>query len=141
MKDDKHDELEAAATAAMQELDELMDGTPPFILPSQMLQLLASQYGELIRRFWMMRNAGEICTIVGDHQEAKQQFDAAKNSWKRIQALREVAEQHGVAEDFAKIVAEYEAQEKEKVDKMRAAAKLRAAKGNKHDALDALAAH
>jgi hypothetical protein len=105
-------DLEAQAAAAMAELDAMADMTPPAMPPSQMAVLLGQAHAELTRQFWAQRNAGEVCTIVGDHAEAKEHFVRAKGTLMRLRALGTLAETRGVRAAFEELVAAYEAQER-----------------------------
>ena len=131
MSRDERTDLEDQADKAMRELDALMDVEPPFMLPTHHANLLAEQFIGLTRRFWALRNQGEVNQIVGDHAEAKSCFDQARELYKKRACFRELAVERGVEDDFDAVVGEYEAQEKEKVERMRTAAKKRAAKTGK----------
>jgi hypothetical protein len=92
------------------ELDALageVDTPPVALAPKQQVAILVQNHTALVAEYQKMRIAGKTSTIVGDNERAKQEFGFARQILKRLQALKQIAQEEGLADFYEQFLGEW----------------------------------
>jgi len=106
-RNDEQRELRQRAKQVEEELAGLVDevGAVRLKLPRrQHARILGNQYAGLVSQFTAGKANGKICTVVGDHAEAKQHFESAKAALMRLAALEKLVDEEGLRDEYDELV-------------------------------------